>query len=323
MREVEFRFTRARQITAENVKEAARFLPNRLIGPDSVQFDAVEACRRLLASGSMMGTLVEALDTHERAAVARVIGVGAGVFVSSAFVCAEHQHPEPGLSERVLWSALASPSVALNEREIASENMNEGLNLVIALHHGAEQESDAVKIEFRRHLVMGFLQDVQGYRLSEILAEGVVDVEKAWCLAGGYRIRSEFTAWYESHSEPLPRRFLCGITRAEALADESTLLSLLFQYEPPRFGFTQSQRKLLIHALSHKTDAEIAVALGISLSAVKKTWAAIFEKTNTQFSEVEVWDAAEDSRQQNRTRGAQKRHRLLTYLLDYPEELRP
>ena len=285
MREVEFRFTRTRQLTTENVKEAARFLPNRLIGPGSVQFDAVEACRRLLASSSMMGTLVEALDTHERAAVGRVIGVGAGVFVSSAFVRAEHHDPQPGLSERVLWSALASPSVALNEREIASENRKNGLNLVVVLHHGAEQEPELVKMEFRRHLVMAFLQDVQGYRLSEILAEGAGEVERAWCLAGGYRVRCEFTRWYESHSEPVPRRFLSGITRAEALADESSLLSLLFHYEPPRFGFTPSQRKLLIQAMNHKTDAEIAVALGISLSAVKKTWAAIFEKTSTQFSE--------------------------------------
>ena len=62
-----------------------------------------------------------------------------------------------------------------------------------------------------------------------------------------------------------------GVRREEALADEGTVLSLLFKHRAARFHFTVAQRRVL-EAQQHRTDAEIAEACGVSLSAVKKVW---------------------------------------------------
>jgi hypothetical protein len=40
---------------------------------------------------------------------------------------------------------------------------------------------------------------------------------------------------------------------------------------PPRFAFTATERKLLVHAIQHKADVDLAGAVGVSVSAVKKT----------------------------------------------------
>ena len=328
VRDVADRRTRARRLAPENIGEAARFLPNRLSEPAPVEFDAVEACRRLLASGSMIGILVDQPGKPDGTGEARVIGVGASVFVSGDFMRDERARPRPGLSERVLWSALGDGSVALDRKAIAAQNGTSGLNVVIVLHHG-EPPSPDLKAQFRRQLVERFLDNMRGYQLAEILtetygvSEGAVQSEMEFAVAGGFRVRSVYAEWYGRHSEVMPPWSLVGLTRAEALHDESSLLARLFRYEPPRLAFSSSQRKLLLQAVTHKTDAEIAVALGLSLSAVKKTWAAIFERASTSLSGMEPWAAASDSRDSIHARGAQRRHRLLAYLLEHPEELRP
>lgn len=328
VREVAYRLTRARRLAPENIGEAARFLPNRLSEPAPVEFDAVEACRRLLASGSMIGVLVDELGESDGTGEARVIGVGAAVFVSSDFMRDERARPQPGLSERVLWSSLGERSVALDRRAIAAQNMTSGLNVVIVLHHGEPPSAD-LKAEFRRHLVERFLENMRGYQLAEILSEtygesdGSLQSDREFTVTGGFRVRSDYAEWYGRQPELMPHWSLVGLTRAEALHDESSLLALLFRYEPPRLALSSSQRKLLTEAMTHKTDAEIAVALGLSLSAVKKTWAAIFERVSTSLAGMEPWTAANDSRDSIHARGAQRRHRLLAYLLEHPEELRP
>jgi len=63
-------------------------------------------------------------------------------------------------------------------------------------------------------------------------------------------------------------------------------------------------------------------ALGVSLSAVKKTWAAIFDKVSDVFPNVGD-DVRDVTASGAITRGAQKRHRLLTYLHNHPEEIKP
>ena len=101
---------------------------------------------------------------------------------------------------------------------------------------------------------------------------------------------------------------------------QGTVLWMLFRSEPARFAFTESQRRLLLEAQQHKTDAGIAAACGISVSAVKKTWASIFERASELIDELPMEHAVDRS---GTVRGVQKRHVLLTYLIAHPEELRP
>jgi DNA-binding CsgD family transcriptional regulator len=265
----------------------------------------------------MMGVLIDTVPPVGPRALA---GVGAAAFVSRAFVDQERADPHPGLTERVLEAVLAGRSVALTPGEIAAANAAEGLNVAVILHHWQTGLSDGLQREVRRHLIEKFLQDLKGYRILEVLAEGRDDAELAWCLAGGFHLRHPGQGGSVGHREPCSGPFIVGITREEGLASEGCILSLLFHHSPPRLRFTASQRRMLMEAVQHRTDVQIASVLGVSVSAVKKLWAGIFEKAAALLDD----DARMASRRTTRaTRGAQKRHVLLTYLQEHPEELRP
>jgi hypothetical protein len=319
MRDGHFReLTQTRRLTAENVHEAAHLIEQAVLDYELPRARALEGFRRLLAAGSMMGVLIDAGTTS---GLERVVGVGGAAFVKPNLISAERAQPRPGLMERVVRSALSERSVALNRREIEAANAAEGLCLVVLLHHWLDALPEAVKMDIRRQLMVTFLDDVRGYRLIEILTE-VRTAEIPWGLAGGFRQRSDYSDSHGERTDPGLCRCLMGVSREEALSAEGSTVSILFNYTPPRLHFTSSQRRLLAHALQHKTDKEIAVELGVSLSAVKKTWAAIFERVSSYFDTM----CAESSvRAQcgRGTRGAQKRHRLLNYLQEHPEELRP
>jgi DNA-binding NarL/FixJ family response regulator len=78
---------------------------------------------------------------------------------------------------------------------------------------------------------------------------------------------------------------------------------------------------LLLTALLGGTDEDLADELGISLSAVKKAWHSIYERTCAHDSElVPVTTRSEEGVAE---RGKMKKQRLLAYLRDHPEEIRP
>ena len=92
-----------------------------------------------------------------------------------------------------------------------------------------------------------------------------------------------------------------------------------FRLSAPRFNFRPSEQRLLLTALRGGTDEELSDELGVSLSAIKKTWALIYERASAHlrgFSSNHVTDGASE-------RGKEKKRRLLNYLRDHPEELRP
>ena len=77
--------------------------------------------------------------------------------------------------------------------------------------------------------------------------------------------------------------------------------------------------ELLEVALRGSTDEETCQVLGMKLSAIKKRWAALFH--HIAKIKPELLPGTDDGDRQ--TRGPQKRHRLLAYLREHPEELRP
>lgn len=77
---------------------------------------------------------------------------------------------------------------------------------------------------------------------------------------------------------------------------------------------------MLLAALRGGTDEELAIDLGISLSAVKKMWLSIYGRASTHVPELLP---NRGSVQEGGERGKEKKHRLLSYLRDHPEEHRP
>lgn len=80
-----------------------------------------------------------------------------------------------------------------------------------------------------------------------------------------------------------------------------------------------SEQRLLLAALRGGTNEELAADLGVSLSAVKKTWILIYERSSAYvhgFSSEREPDGTTE-------RVKEKKQRLLSYLREHPEELRP
>ena len=95
--------------------------------------------------------------------------------------------------------------------------------------------------------------------------------------------------------------------------------SFFFARRSPTIGFTRSEQKLLSAALHGGIDGELSDQLGISLSAVKKTWAAIYLRVQSRKpSDLRIELDGTDG-----DRGKEKKQKLLAYLREHPEELRP
>jgi hypothetical protein len=172
------------------------------------------------------------------------------------------------------------------------------------------------------HLAQTFRHFHPGYQFVRFLAEATdaVDIEHLKS-TGIYRItyfeeevsRQPGTVWNPD------RAF--GVAEKEAAVSVSgSIASFLFHYSEPILGFHDAQQELLAAALLGLTDSELVHSLGLNLAAVKKRWASIF----TQVDQVrpDLLPAREPA-SSGETRGPQKRHRLLAYLREHPEELRP
>jgi hypothetical protein len=93
----------------------------------------------------------------------------------------------------------------------------------------------------------------------------------------------------------------------------------LFVHATPRFALRPSEQRLLLAALRGGTDEALAAELRVSLSAVKKTWVLIYERVSAYLP-----DFSSDRKPNGMIeRGKEKKQRLLNYLREHPEELRP
>jgi DNA-binding NarL/FixJ family response regulator len=314
---VELPHFRVRRLRVGDFRSVARFIPRRSIGRDgnTVTIDGVGACERLLAAGMMLGAVVSQPNQPSES----IVAFGGAVFLTDQYVRDQKTSSVPGLAERILLSAFSPVSPILDATAIERHNEKGGLNLAVLFHEWDRDCTDQDYVrEIRIHLIKAFLNDMRGYRLREIIAECVGEEDVRWAVGGGgYVLRDSYDEWYRKHAEPAPRRYLVGATREEALALPSSVISLLFHYREPVCGFTPSERRLLQAALTCETDTEIASALEISPSSVKKRWAAIFERVGARIPEL-LKDAP-----RGLTRGPQKRHGLLAYLREHQEELRP
>ena len=145
-----------------------------------------------------------------------------------------------------------------------------------------------------------------GYHVRTALLETRTDLRDA---LGRCRILCE---------APEEGRLLVEISRDDSELPGTSLFRLLFRHTPPELGFRESEQDLLIAARDGATDAELAERLGISVSAVKKRWLNVFHRVELNrpalFGGTGV-PAGE--------RGPQRRHQVLAYVRDHPEELRP
>ena len=175
---------RTERLTARAIEAAADFLPSTLIESGEA-FDVVAACQRLLSAKAMIGVSISRVDSGN---VSTVIAVGAAVFLSDEAASDISRYPIPGALERILWSAGHGPAVPLDAQHIDAQNAHHGLNVFVVLHHQTPGLTVHDQIQVRARLTAAFLEDMRGYRLREVLADGLEDELADWAIPGGFRV---------------------------------------------------------------------------------------------------------------------------------------
>jgi hypothetical protein len=278
--------------------------------------DLCQAWLRLLGSEGMKTSVFEESEgTH-----AAFRGFGISVFVTDAFVRELKTPPlfwfGPELAKRILRGV----SPILSEKQIREGNSNEGLNLVVweALpRHGFDKRADIYHL-----MVSSFIEIHRGFLLKEMITSQMESTERMqWALnAGGLLWNPSLRCYAHSpekdHQEVIRRPHIVGVTHDIEFGRPGSWVGTLFDYHPPKCGFSQREQSLLLSALSGGTNDEVSDDVGVSRATVKNRWRSIYNRASSGLPELFLDDT-------QAKRGKEKRRRLLAYLRDHPEELRP
>lgn len=278
-----------------------------------------KAMLSLLGQDSFQCVIFEELN----GGAARLLGGAVGCFVREEFLRELKTPPFFWGPPEIVRRVNKGGSPILSNREVREANSKDGLNLYV-WHNGIHPE-DHDRPEVASRILTAFVETYRGFRIRELLEQA----ETWWQFrgmraAGGCFVRpsdGSYADYFESIEHDVTKSpLMVGLTRELADRSPGSWAGSLFAYEPPRFGFSRSQQKLLQSAIAGATDEELASELCVSASAVKMAWSTIYQRASSFFPNLAA-NGDDDGGPQ--ARGKQKRHHLLAYLRDHPEELRP
>ena len=257
-----------------------------------------------------------------RNSCARIIGIGVSAFVSEDFLRALKTPPFFWVGPELTKWLSSGQLPLLSDREMRQRNPGGGLT--VATWEGAIRAELLHCPEVLTAFCSAFIENHQGFLLNEILGQGMTRDTLELSLRGGFLLLQEDGRYADSVEKPLDEVFEkphhIGLTRELAMSRVGSWVGSLFVYQAPQCGFRPSEQRLLLTALRGGTDEELANDLGISLSAVKKMWLSIYERVSAHLPSLLPNRA---STQESVERGREKKQRLLNYLREHPEELRP
>jgi len=250
------------------------------------------------------------------------MGVGFSAFVSEDYLLRMKTPPFFWFGPDLTMRIARGESPLLSDKETREANQNGGLNLLTwegAIRTGYMDRPDGFVA-----LISAFLEQHRGFLLKEIITSAMTLDQLLGVVRSGGQILNAEGKYVDSVDRPLHEVFTAphymGLTREVALSRTGSWVGSLFIHESPRFCFRPSEQRLLLTALQGGTDEELSDELGISHSAVKKTWLLIYERVSAHLPGFSPdHEAAEGTSE----RGKEKKQRLLAYLRQHPEELRP
>jgi hypothetical protein len=275
---------------------------------------------RLLNSEAMTTAVFEEIDRGR----VRLAGVGVGVFVGDDFICELKTPPQFWIGPMLVERILTGDSPVLSDREVRRANSGEGLNELVWETLAAPNFS--LRTEMYHLMGRAYIEIHRGYHLKEMITSQAESPERLqWAMdAGGLYWDPKVARYIKSPRTGAKRLVkaphIVGITRELEFTRPGSWVGSLFDYHPPRCGFSASERRLLICSISNRypTNAALARNLGISLPTVKKNWLSIYDRASEHVPEL-----FDDSTTTGPKRGKEKRRRLLAYLQEHAEELRP
>jgi hypothetical protein len=253
----------------------------------------------------------------------RIIAVGADVAVSDDFVRELKASPSFWIGPELTNRAARGNSPLLSERQFREANSCGGLNL--AVWQATIRAKDMQRHDVGNALIVSFVDYHRGYLLKELVGQAAnVEQFVAMRSSGGLLwnfAQSCYGELPENVQDIIRKPHVVGVTREMVFGRPGSWgswVGSLFLYRPPRFGFTRSEQRLLLSALDGGTDEELSDKLSLSLTTVKKAWRAIYDRAAACIPDSnpraeEVWPE----------RGREKKHHLIAYLREHPEELRP
>jgi hypothetical protein len=318
---------RHRAMQPEDIPECVEVLANHpVIGPrygPAIEH-LPEAWLRLLQCEAGITTVFHA-DESSRAPIC-FFGVAA--IVRDDFLTEMKTPPHFWMGPELTRRMVAGESPLLTDRQLREANLRGGLNLVC--WEGCVHPEYEAHGELQRYIMSVFIHVHRGYLWKEVISsqpdrpDHLDFVLKTggylWDpLAGGYT-----STLRKGPSETVSQPHVVGTTRDLELKRDSwagSWVGALFDYHPPVLGFSRSEQRLLSCALSGATDEHLAETLGTSLPAIKKMWVSIYQRVEDCLPELIPDPLRSDLPASGR--GREKRRRLLAYLREHPEELRP
>jgi len=251
-----------------------------------------------------------------------LLGCGVSAFVHDEFMQKLKTPPLVWADAELTRRIVAGASPLLSDKEVREANANGGLNLVV--WQGVTRLEAFSRPEVNLVGVSAFVEQHRGFLLKEVLVQAIIKEQLLASLNGGALFLNSKACYVDSldidPDEALAEPNFYGITRELALSRIGTWIGSIFVYEKPCFNFRPSEQRLLLTALYGGTDEELAHELGISLSAVKKTWRLIYDRASRH---LPGFSSNHDGSNGGTDRGKEKKQRLLSYLREHPEELRP
>jgi hypothetical protein len=315
---------RHRSMLPKDVAECAGIIAGHpVIGPryGSAISDLRPAWLRLLECEAKVAKVIEEVDGSR----ATICFVGVSVFVGDDFVRELKTPPlfwfGPELAKRIV----RGDSPLLSDRQVREANSCGGLNTVTwegCIRPGFESHT-----EVHRKLLAVFIEAHRGYLWKEAISSQIESVERLeWMLKTGGLLwdpmRGRYVEPLEKHPREIIRKpHILGVTREIEHQRPGSWVGALFEYHPPQIGFSQGEQRLLLSALSGRTDEELSADLGTSASTVKNTWRSIYNRAVSRLPELFPEHSGPDARISER--GKEKKRHLLAYLREHPEELRP
>jgi DNA-binding CsgD family transcriptional regulator len=255
----------------------------------------------------------------------RIWGFGVSVFVRDEFIQELKTPPLVWIGPELAKRVAGDNSPILTYDELRQANASDGLNLLVwdgCIRHTVKNESEGYN-----KMMAYFMGEHRGYRWKEVISLQSPHAEWLGAIlrSGGLYWEPASGRWVDLPQKPLEEivraPHVTGLSRDPGTRRPGAWADSLFDYQPPRVGFTRSEQRLLLLALDGGTDEELSNDLGVSLSTVKMTWRAIYNRVATTLPALIPSPSQHGS--STGSRGKVKKQRITAYLREHPEELRP
>lgn len=322
----------ARPMHASDLPDCVRLFQFEFRDPSVTQLWH-SALKALLSAKAIYGAMVENRAAPQEPAVA----CGLGFFLSAGLFTKLERCPSPLLDRTLAECAINDLGAILLPDEIGRANATTGLHLL-----GPFAFDDRIRGKQCMYEVWQALAQVgrwmhSGYRLASInnrVTHGE-DLRVILSATGGRILNSIEPPESLIRKDRFEAPVIISVSREQAVSSTGTYASTLFVYTPPRFRFAVPEQSMLRLALVGVPDKEIAHELSVSDATIKKRWESIYDRvlevdpdllrdsTYGSYMSRKEPQARSPDQHVAPKRGPEKRYRLLRYLVNHLEELRP